>query len=295
MRILLFGKDGQVGWELLRLLSSTCQVIAPRREQVDLSRPEGLPALVRASNPDVIINAAAYNAVDRAEGEADLAEAVNAAAPGVLAGEAARRRAVFIHYSTDYVFDGESGRAYVETDLPNPINAYGRSKLHGEQAVQGHGGVYLILRTSWVYSLRRPCFVTQVLSWARSKDEVRIAADQTSSPTWCQVIARGTAGILAGAGADAWGSLAPYAGIYHLASRGTATRFAWAKAVLELDPRPAEQHVRAEAILPALRADFPSPAARPEFTALDSARIAEVFGLAPPHWRDALQQALNPA
>lgn len=293
MRILLLGKDGQVGWELHRLLGSPHQVIGLGREGIELTRLEGIRDLVERSKPQVVINAAAYNAVDRAESEVDAAEAVNAIAPGILAAEAARRRAVFIHYSTDYVFDGLAGRAYREDDPPNPVNAYGRSKLLGEQAVQNRGGVFLVLRTSWVYSLRRASFVTQVLAWSRSKAEVRVADDQTSSPTWCRVVAQATAEILAGAGPEPWSSLAARSGVYHLTCGGAATRYEWARAILELDPQAAEQHVHADDLLPGLRSDFPSPAARPAYTALDSSRICQVFGLTLPKWKDALRQAFN--
>jgi len=293
MRILLLGKNGQVGGELHRLLAPAHEVVAVGRQEADLARPEELRGLVGRTKPRIIINAAAYNAVDRAESEPGLAEAVNATAPGVLAAEAAQRRAAFVHFSTDYVFDGRAGRPYVEADPPNPLNTYGKSKHRGEIAVLEQGGVALILRTSWVYSLHRPCFVTQVLAWSRTKDELRIAEDQTSAPTWCRVVAQATAGILDSAGPDPWEALAARAGIYHLANRGAATRYEWATAILALDPKAAEQRVPAQAVIPGRRSDFPSAAERPAFTVLDSSRVCEVFGLRLPAWRDSLKQAMR--
>jgi dTDP-4-dehydrorhamnose reductase len=241
----------------------------------------------------VILNASAYNAVDRAESEVDLAEAVNAHAPAVLAEAAARSRAVLIHYSTDYVFDGTAGRPYRETDRANPINAYGRSKRNGEVAVEARAGAYLILRTSWVYSLRRQCFVTQVLEWSRTRDELRIAADQTGSPTWCRVIAQATAEILSGAGPDPWASLGARSGIYHLAGIGAASRFAWAAAILRFDPHSDEQRVGAGDLRSACRADFAAAAERPTYSALDSGLLCETFGLSLPAWDEALRLALE--
>jgi len=197
MRILPLGENGQVGWELLRTLAPLGEVVAMGRAEADLSRPEQLRSVVRNVHPRVIVNAAAYTDVDRAESEPELAMAVNGNAPGILAEEAERNGAGLVHYSTDYVFDGEKREPYVETDLPNPINVYGRTKLAGEEAISRVGGAHLILRTSWVYSLCGGGFVTRVLRWAREKEVLRIVDDQVGSPAWARMLAEVTGLVLA--------------------------------------------------------------------------------------------------
>src|SRR5512143_3436326 len=173
MKILLLGKNGQLGWELARCLAPLGEVVALDYPEIDLGKPETIRGVVRQTAPECIVNATAYTAVDRAESQSDLAYAINAAAPGILAEEACRRGAPLIHFSTDYVFDGAKGRPYVEGDTPNPLNVYGKSKLAGERAVQAAGGVYLIFRTAWVYSLRGDSFIQKVLQWARQNESLR--------------------------------------------------------------------------------------------------------------------------
>jgi dTDP-4-dehydrorhamnose reductase len=222
----------------------------------------------------VIVNAAAYTAVDRAESEPDLAMAVNAITPGILAEEARKLNAGLIHYSTDYVFDGTKGAPYNEEDTVNSINAYGRSKLAGEQSIAQVGGAYLILRTSWVYSLRRPSFITKTLQWARTQSRLKIVTDQIGSPTWCRMLAVTIALLLARALPDAPAFLKAYSGIYHLAGLGSVSRMEAARFTLENDP--------------ALTADFPTPAQRPLFSALNCTRFAESFGINMPEWKESL-------
>ena len=183
MKILLTGRSGQVGWELAHALAPLGEIIALDREDLDLAVPDQIVSVVRSVRPEVLINAAAYTAVDRAESEPDAAYAVNAAAVAVLAEEAKRVGALFVHYSTDYVFDGTKDAPYIEEDRPNPINAYGRSKLAGEQAIHDIGGAHLILRTSWVYSTRGKNFLLTVRRLLREKDELRIVSDQIGAPT----------------------------------------------------------------------------------------------------------------
>lgn len=291
MRLLVLGGTGQVGWELQRALLPLGEVIAPGAEIADLARGDSLRAAVEAADPHVIVNAAAYNAVDRAESEPERAMAINGTAPGVLAEAARARNAAFIHFSSDYVFDGSRTDPYRESDPVRPLSEYGRSKLAGERAVQEAGKAYLILRTSWVYSLRRESFVTKVLAWARRNESLRIVADQTGSPTWCRALAECVAQVLAKAGEAPAAWLEARAGLYHLAGAGAATRLEWARAVLEFDPHPDEQIVGA--VLPAVRADFPTPAARPANAALDNRRFAETFGLNLPLWREALRLAME--
>ena len=196
MKILLFGKNGQLGWELHRCLAPLGMVFAVDYPEVNLANGHQVRSLLKGNRPDVIVNAAAYTAVDDAENDQDKAMAVNAVAPGILAEEARLLNVVLIHYSTDYVFDGMKGAAYVETDRPNPLNVYGQSKLEGEKNVQQVGGSFLILRTSWVYSLRQGGFVQKVLKWSRENETLRIVADQVGSPTWARMLAEVTAQLL---------------------------------------------------------------------------------------------------
>jgi len=291
MRILLLGNTGQLGWELERSLPPLGEVFAIDYPQVDLAHLNEVRTLIRDCRPQVIFNAAAYTAVDRAESEADLAMAINARAPGVLAEEARALGAAIIHYSTDYVFDGMLGKSYSEGDPPNPLNMYGKSKLEGEQAVQQIGGAYLILRTSWVYSLRRDSFVTKVLGWARKQRTLRLVNDQISNPTWCRMLAEASAQLMVNGGEGFVSWLGERSGLYHLAGSGFASRLEWGKMILKFDPRPEEQVV--QEILPASSAEFPTPARRPLFTALNCARFRDTFGLHLPDWQDALRLAME--
>jgi len=291
MRILLLGNTGQLGWELERALISLGEVTALDYPAIDLAKPESIRSLVRNLQPQVIVNATAYTAVDQAESDIDLAKAVNATAPGILAEEANALGAALVHYSTDYVFDGAKGASYVEADAPNPLNVYGRTKLTGEQAIQQAGGVFLIMRTAWVYSLRRESFVSKVLQWARGQRVMRVVEDQVSNPTWVRVLAEATAQVLVKGGKNVVDWLAERRGLYHLAGDGHASRYEWAQAILRLDPRREEQVV--EQVLPALTANFPAPAQRPLFSALDCCRFTQVFGVCLPPWEVALRLAMG--
>jgi dTDP-4-dehydrorhamnose reductase len=287
MKILLIGNHGQVGWELERTLAPLGEIHAVDLPEIDLAQPEAVRLLVREVRADVIVNAAAHTAVDRAESEPQLAMAINGAAPGVLAEEAATLGACLVHFSTDYVFDGQNGQPYVETDSPSPVNVYGKTKLAGEKAIQDIGGRYLILRTSWVYSLRGDSFVRKVLTWARQQQSLRVVSDQVSNPTWARMLAEVTAQLV-GRGVD---YLAHKRGLYHLAGRGFASRFDWARAIIALDPKRDEQRV--EETLPARSSDFPKLATRPPFSALDCEKSASVLGLRLPDWRDSLRMAME--
>jgi len=290
MRILLFGKTGQVGWELQRAMLPLGEILALDYPEVDFAQPESLRPVVRDFRPDLIVNAAAYTAVDRAEEEVELAMAINAQASGVLAEEAARLRAGLIHYSTNYVFDGTKRTPYIEEDEPNPINVYGRSKLEGERAMQAVGGAYLIFRTSWVYSLRRPSFPMKVLKWARKLEKLKIVTDQIGSPTWCRLLAEATAAVIAKAGAKPFEWLSAYAGIYHLAGKGSTSRYEWAQEILRLEPNTGEYQARM--VLPASSKEFKTPARRPTFSALRCDLFEKVFDLSIPPWEKALNLAM---
>lgn len=291
MNLLVIGSTGQLGWELQRSLLPLGQISALDYPDLDLTRPDSIANWVERTQPDVIFNAAAYTAVDRAEQEPDLAQAVNGIAPGILAELAQARGSILIHYSTDYVFDGEKGAPYREEDHPAPINHYGRSKLAGEQAVQQVGGDYYIFRTSWLYSTRRDCFLTRVLRWARTKKILRIVSDQTGSPTWARTLADASAGaarLMLERGKD-WREST--SGIYHTAGVGAVNRFEWARKILALDPQP-EEHTFA-VLQEACSEDFDTDAPRPAFSALDCTRFQETFNGLFVNWADALAEALS--
>lgn len=293
MRILLLGDTGQLGWELRRALPPLGEVSSLDFPRLDLSQPESVRAVIREVSPQVIVNATAYTAVDRAESEPAIAMAINGYAPGIMAEEARELEAVLIHYSTDYAFDGRKEGPYVEEDPPNPINMYGESKLAGERAIQATGGSYLILRTSWVYSLRRPSFVTKVLEWAGEQPELRIVDDQVSGPTWARMLAEVTAQLLARESREDFASLRESAGIYHLAGSGHASRYEWAQAIVEYAR--AKGEIAVKQILPARSEEFPTPAQRPALTMLDCTRFERTFGLRLPGWEEALQLAMDGA
>lgn len=290
MRILLTGVSGQLGWELQRSLATLGVVIAVDLPGYDLAQPDRILELARQIRPQVIVNPAAYTDVDKAEQEHALAHKVNGLAPGLLAQQAKDIGAAIIHFSTDYVFNGSLGTPYSESDQPGPLNAYGRSKLAGEQAVQQVAGAYLILRTSWVYSLRGNSFVNKVLRWSRSNTSLRIVDDQVSNPTWARALAEATGQILAQAGSQPAGWIKERRGLYHLAAPDWVSRFEWAKAILSLDPHKEQQVV--QEVLPASSAEFPAPAVRPAFSALDCGLFSKTFGLQLPTWEDALRLSL---
>jgi dTDP-4-dehydrorhamnose reductase len=275
-KILVTGANGQVGAELAAQMRALGDVTAVDRATLDLADPDAIVAAVRALKPDLIVNAAAYTAVDRAETERDLAYAVNATAPGILAAEAKRLSAVLIHYSTDYVFDGAARTPYAEEAAVAPLGVYGASKLAGEQAVAAAGAHALTLRTSWVYGLRGSNFLLTIRRLAATRDELRIVADQTGVPNWCRQLAVATARIVA-AGLPA---LAGRAGVYHLSSTGQATWFDFARAIVGDVPVPR--------VVPITTAEYPLPARRPAYGVLATAKFERTFGFSLPPWRDAL-------
>lgn len=290
-RILQIGKIGQLGWELLSTCAPLGEVVALDYPDVDLSDSSGLRELVRSVKPDIIINAAAYTNVDKAESEPEKARAINATGPGILAEEAKKSNAVLVHYSTDYVFDGTKGSSYVETDKPNPLSVYGQTKLEGEQAVAASGCVNLVLRTSWVYSMRQGGFVTKVLQWAREQEVMRVVDDQISGPTSARMLAEVTALILAQGRDDVFGYLEEKGGLYHCAGGGSCSRYEWAKAIIELDPHKEEQKVKQ--LLPAKSSDFAVPANRPMVSVLNCERLYQNIGLLCLEWKSDLRMVMN--
>ena len=284
MKILLLGKNGQVGWELQRTLAPLGSVIALGRQELDLLDLNAMRDTVRAVKPDLIVNAAAYTAVDKAEEEPDLAMAINGTAPGILAEEALRCKAALIHFSTDYVFDGAKKTPYSEKDTPNPLNSYGKTKLAGEIAIRATAVPHLIFRTSWVYGLRGSNFLLTILRLARERDELNLVSDQHGAPTWSRMLAEITAQAVARGAAQHYKQ-----GIFHLSAAGQTTWYQFAETILEqteqkLGRRPALKAIRTE--------DYPAKAKRPACCLLDNALMNKHFGLLLPDWRHSLQLAL---
>lgn len=290
-KILQIGKIGQLGWELLRTCAPLGEVVALDYPEVDLSDSRGLRELVQSVKPDIIINAAAYTNVDKAESEPERARAINATGPGVLAEEAKKLKAVLVHYSTDYVFDGTKGSPYVETDQPNPLNVYGQTKLEGEQVIAASGCVNLVMRTSWVYSMRQGGFVTKVLQWARTQEVMRVVDDQISSPTSARMLAEITALILAQGREDVFGYLSEKGGLYHCAGAGSCSRYEWAKAILDLDPKKEEQKV--QRLDRAKSSEFPVSADRPMISVLNNDKLERAFDLRMPPWQKGLELTMG--
>jgi dTDP-4-dehydrorhamnose reductase len=291
MNILLFGKHGQLGWELHRSLQSLGEVFAFDYPEVDFTVRSSLRNLVEDCRPQIVINAAAYTDVDKAESEAERAKLINSETPALLAEVCRDLGAAFIHYSTDYVFDGQKGAPYTESDIPHPLNVYGQTKLEGDKAVLDLGRTNLVFRTAWVYSMHKESFVTKVLRWGHSQSEMRIVEDQVSNPTWARALAEITAQILAKAGPDPISWLSERCGLYHLAGWGFATRLDWAKAVLHNDPNRAQQIV--QKMLPARSEEFHPAAIRPLFSALDCRKFEQAFSLRLPNWELALNLAMQ--
>ena len=292
MNILLLGKGGQVGWELQRSLSVLGAVTALDFDSTDhcgdFSHPDGMADTVRALRPDVIVNAAAHTAVDKAESEPDLARLLNATTPGVLAQEAARLGALLVHYSTDYVFDGSGTRPWVETDTPAPLSVYGRTKLEGEQLIAQSGAQHLILRTSWVYAARGGNFAKTMLRLAQERDRLTVIDDQWGAPTGADLLADVTAHAIRHLQAHPQD-----AGLYHCVANGETNWNLYAKEVLALalQARPAIQ-LKASEVAPVPTSAFPTPAVRPHNSRLDASRLQATFGLRLPHWRDGVARML---
>ena len=294
-RILLLGADGQVGWELRRALLPLGEVRPLNRTQADLGDLDALRTVLQREQPDLIVNAAAYTAVDKAETDPELAQRINAAAPGVLAAWAAEHNAMLVHYSTDYVFDGAKPApvSYTEADTPNPQSAYGRSKLAGEQAITASGCRHLILRTSWVYAARGGNFAKTMLKLAAERDSLRVIADQFGAPTSAELIADTTALMLHRLRTDT--VLAQQAsGLYHLTAQGSTSWHGYAQFVIAsaaargLPLRCAPEQVQA-----ITTADYPLPAPRPANSRLDSSKLQTTFKLFLPPWQTQVQRLID--
>jgi dTDP-4-dehydrorhamnose reductase len=276
LRILLTGRNGQVGWDLARLLPALGEVRATDRAELDLASADSIRRAVRDAKPNVIVNAAAYTAVDRAESEMELAMRINGEAPGVLGEEAKRLGALLVHYSTDYVYDGEKAGAYVESDPTHPVSAYGRSKLAGEQAIAASGCRHLVFRTCWVYAPRGRNFLLTILKAARERPELKVVDDQNGAPTSSAAIAAATKRAIGKGGGE---------GIYHLSAAGRTTWHGFAQAI-----------VQAAGLATPVKAiptsEYPTPARRPRNSVLDNSKLKKDFGIALPDWRDGMREVL---
>ena len=283
-RILLIGKTGQVGYYLLQALAPLGKVIAPDRTELDLTHSDSIRGAIREARPDVIVNAGGWTIVDQVEREPGLAMQVNGTAPGIIAEEARRCGALFVHYSTVFVFDGTKQQPYVEEDVPQPVNAYGRSKLAGEEAIAGAGGHYLILRASWTYSRRRSNFPLALLKSAREKRELAIVDDQVGSPTWARAYADTAAELV-----KQLDHLRERCGLYHLSSQGETTRYAWARKIIELAKEYTEEASGWASLRPIASSEYPHVAPRPLHTVLNSDKFHAAFGIRMSSWEDQLR------
>ena len=293
MNILLFGKGGQVGWELQRSLAVLGDVTAldfdSQEHCGDFSQPEGIAATVRALQPDVIVNAAAHTAVDKAESEPELARTINATTPGVLAEEAARLGAWLVHYSTDYVFDGSGDQPWTEADATGPLSVYGKTKLEGEQRIQQSGCRHLILRTSWVYAARGGNFAKTMLRLAQERERLTVIDDQWGAPTGADLLADVTAHAI-----RHLQQRPEDGGLYHCVASGTTNWHQYAKYVLEHASR-AERAIKIKAneVAPVPTSAFPTPATRPHNSRLDTRKLQTTFGLILPPWQQGVARMLN--
>jgi len=291
LKILLFGRDGQLGWELHRTLAPLGDITAVDQEDLDLSDQTKLKTYILREKPDLIVNAAAYTNVDRAEAEPEMAFAINQDAPGVMARACEHLGAVFVHYSTDFVFNGEKGSPYTEADAVDPINIYGQSKLGGELAVSEAGAGFLVFRTSWVYSFRKPSFPLKVIEWAQTQDPLRIVTDQVGSPTWARMLALATSHVLAMHHSDLKNWMSDNSGIYHLAGAGVCSRYELAARTLELyEEITGNQRSNLQE---ATSGSFPAPARRPEYSGLDCSSFEHAFGFQLPAWQQTLRLAME--
>ena len=292
MKILLFGRNGQLGWELNRSLQPLGEIVVLDIEEVDFSEPESLRKIVQAEAPDIICNAVAYTAVDKAEADEALAMAINGTAPGVLAEEALKQGALLVHYSTDYVFDGTKTSPYVETDEPNPINAYGRTKLAGELAVKSSGCDYLILRTSWVYASRANNFLLTMLKLAQEREELSIVADQIGAPTSARLIADVSLICIQQALKERLVGIFT-SDLYHLTASGQTSWHGFTEEIAKLASDNLNLPLAIKSIKAIPTSEYPTPAKRPMNSQLALTRLESIFGLTMPTWQDSLRRCME--
>ncbi|GCL39364.1 dTDP-4-dehydrorhamnose reductase [Sphaerospermopsis reniformis] len=291
MKILLTGVSGQVGWELQRTLMTMGDVISVGRNQLDLAQPDTISATIRDIKPDLIVNPAAYTAVDKAESEPDLAMSINGVAPGIIAEEAKRLGSAIIHYSTDYVFDGNNSLPYQEDELKNPQNVYGKTKLAGEEAITSVGVNHIIFRTSWVYGLRGKNFLLTMQRLAKEREEIKVVDDQIGAPTWSRIIAEITAQVITQGQNNLTDFLANKGGIYNLSPSGKTSWYGFAKAIFNDDFPNNERKLKR--LIPITTPEYPTPASRPAFSLLDNQKFSDTFGLKMPEWDQVLKLVID--
>jgi dTDP-4-dehydrorhamnose reductase len=287
-KILLFGKVGQVGWELRRTLAPMCRLVCVDYPDVDFTAPESIRRHIAEAAPDILINAAAYTAVDKAESEVALVTKINTDAPGIMAEEAAKRGALLVHYSTDYVFDGTKTTPYVETDAPNPLGAYARTKHAADEAIRRAGCHHLIFRLCWVYGARGGNFMLTMQRLAREREKLRVVADQFGSPTWSRMIAETTAHALRTFRTPA--DAQTLSGTYHLCATGQTSWHGFARAIIDLMPPETRKCREVEAIT---TAEYPTPTKRPAYSVMSCAKLEQTFGLRLPDWQESLRQVVE--
>ena len=294
VKILVTGASGQVGWELSRTLPALGEVVALDRAQMDFTKTDQIKRVLRELRPDVVVNAAAYTAVDEAETESKTAWMINAIAPGVVAEELRRAGALLVHYSTDYVFDGRGEMPYTEEDEPAPLNVYGASKLAGERAIQDVDGTHLIFRTSWVYGARGSNFLRTMLKLFEERSELKIVDDQVGAPTWCRWLAKATTQVLAQCVSGTGASVPPLGdrgGIYHLTAGGQTSWFGFASAILDL--RRSMGGTKGPDLIPIPSTAYPRPAQRPANSVLSHTKLRATFGVVPPPWHSLLCECME--
>lgn len=290
-RILLTAVNGQLGQELQRTLASLGEVIGVERKTMDLAQPAMIRQVIGEVKPDLIVNAAAYTAVDKAESEPDLAKSINAIAPTLMAEEAQRIGATLIHVSTDYVFDGQKNTPYTEQDATNPLSVYGQSKLAGEEGIRQTGTEHIILRTAWVYgTYGKSNFVKTMLRLGRDRDEVRVVADQVGTPTWARDIAQAMATLAAQTASEQSQKSSPTS-TYHFTNSGVTSWYDFAIAIFE-EAKQLGFPLKVQRIVPITTPEYPTPAKRPAYSVLSCGKISEVLGTHPPYWRQGLRQML---
>jgi dTDP-4-dehydrorhamnose reductase len=288
MKILLIGKNGQVGWELRRTLAPLAEVVAVDYPEINFTDAPALRQFVAGMRPDVVVNAAAYTAVDKAETETEICRQINAVAPGILAEEAKKLGALMVHYSTDYIFDGTKTLPYVETDAPNPLGAYGRTKLEGDQAVKASGAAHLIFRLCWVYGARGQNFMLTMQRLAREREKLRVVGDQFGCPTWSRMIAETTALSLKQVLASA--EVSAFNGEYHLAAGGQSDWHEFASRIIKWMP---EAERKCRIVEKISTPEYPTPAKRPAYSVLGCGKLQKTFGLRLPDWETSLRQVLD--
>ena len=292
MNILLFGKNGQVGWELNRSLQMIGDVTAVGRKEADFSNPQNIRRVVRKIRPEIMVNAAAYTAVDKAEEDEERAEMVNGVVPGVLAEEARKLNALLVHYSTDYVFDGANHAPYKEQDITAPLNTYGRTKLKGEIGIKTAGCDYLIFRTSWVYSSRGGNFLRKLLSLLRERDQVAVVSDQTGSPTSARVIAEATLLCLRRACVQR-NDRDFSSNLYHLAASGYTSWYGYACEILRLARECSNESFKSASIKKVTSKEYPTRAKRPLSSCLSTEKLSKDYDIRLPNWKKSLELCIE--